>query len=279
MIHQESTFQGVGGYTLFSQSWLPEGKPTAVLIIIHGVGEHSGRYHHVVDYFVPLGYAIYSYDQRGHGRSPGKRGHVNDFSEFRHDVRTFVNLVKTAQPERPLFIMGHSLGGLISLDYVLHHPQGLSGAIISAPALGDVQLSPALLTISRILSRLTPGLLINGDLETDKISRIPAEISAYQNDPLVHGKGSPRIVTEVEKTNSWVMRHAADWQVPLLMYHGDADAITQPQASRQFFDQITFPDKQYISYPGGYHESHNDLHKEQTFADIKEWLAAHLPAE
>lgn len=276
MKHTENTFPGSGGMQLVYQTWRPETAVKAVLALVHGIGEHSGRYQHLVGYFVPKGYVVYGFDHRGHGRSPGQRGHINHWDEFRGDVQAYVQLIAKQEPGLPIFLLGHSLGGLITLDYLLHSPDGLRGAIVSAPPVSPAGMPPFLQFLSRVLSRLSPTLSINNSLDINGVSRETAVVQAYLQDPLNHPKGTPRFGASFLDTTNWIQTHVADWKLPLLMYHGDADRLTNPRASRQFFDKIPYPDKTYISYPGGYHESHNDIHKEQVFADIEQWLGNRL---
>lgn len=276
MQHQESTFKGSEGLALYYQAWLPDTPAIGVLVIVHGHGEHSGRYPHVVDHLVPHGFAVYALDHRGHGRSPGQRGYVNSMADFRGDVAALVQLAAAAQPNLPLFVMGHSLGGLIILDYVLHQPEGLRGVIVSAPAVGSVGVSPILLQVSRVLSRVWPTFSLETGLDVKGISRDPQEVQAYQNDPLVHGKGTARLATEVMDTAVYCQENAHTLQLPLLMIHGAADIITSPADSRRFFDNVSGSDKTYIAYDGGFHESHNDIHYQQVVADISAWLMARL---
>ena len=276
MQHQESTFKGSEGLALYYQAWLPDTPAIGVLVIVHGHGEHSGRYPRVVDHLVPQGFAVYALDHRGHGRSPGQRGYVNNMADFRGDVAALVQLAAAAQPNIPLFVMGHSLGGLIILDYVLHQPEGLRGVIVSAPAVGSVGVSPILLQVSRVLSRVWPTFSLETGLDVKGISRDPQEVQAYQNDPLVHGKGTARLATEVMDTAVFCQENAHTLQLPLLMIHGAADIITSPTDSRRFFDNVTGSDKTYIAYDGGFHESHNDIHSPQVVADISAWLLARL---
>jgi len=276
MKHQEGTFRGTDGLALYYQSWQPDDPARGVLVIVHGLGEHGGRYKNVVNHLVPQGFAVYALDHRGHGRSPGQRAYANNMAEFRGDVHAFVQLVANAHPGLPLFIMGHSLGGLITLDYILHHPEGLHGAIVSAPAVGGVGVPPVLLMLSRVLSRVWPTFSLDSGLDVNAISRDPQEVQAYQNDPLVHGKGTPRLATVVMGAAEWCQANAHTLQLPLLMIHGTADRITAPADSRRFFDNAASADKTYIAYEGGYHESHNDIHHQQVVADIAAWLVKRL---
>jgi len=275
MNHEEGTFQTSDDVTMFFQSWQPE-EPKATLVIIHGLGEHSSRYTNVVDHLVPKGYAIYSMDNRGHGRSPGQQGHVDDWSLFREDTHTFVQMVREKEAGRTFFLMGHSMGGCIVLNYVLHYPEGLTAVVASAPAVGQLKAPPGMLTISKLLAKIKPDLAISTGLDAKGISRDEAEVEKYKNDPLVHGKATPSWFVEFSETAVWTMEHAADFQPPLLMIHGDADPIVDVNQTKKFFAKVKQTDKKLIIYDGGYHESHNDLHKEQVLTDLENWLEAHL---
>lgn len=273
MQHREGTFYGYGRLPLFYQTWQPDAPPRAILLIVHGHGEHSGRYTNVVSHLVPQGFAVYALDHRGHGRSPGQRGYASSMAEFRGDVGGLLRLAATDHPHAPLFLFGHSMGGLISLDFLLHHPDaGLRGAIVSAPAVGQIGVAPILLRISRLLARVWPTFSLNSGLDAKDISRDPQDVAAYQNDPLVHSTGTVRLATEVMDAAAWCQTNAHTLQLPLLMIHGTADRITSPQDSRRFFDNAGSTDKTYLAYEGGYHESHNDIHHQQVVADMLAWL-------
>ncbi|MCA9921711.1 MAG: lysophospholipase [Anaerolineales bacterium] len=276
MKHEEGTFTGVGDLSLFYQSWHPETAVRAVLVIVHGLGEHSGRYFNVINHLVPKGYTIYAFDHRGHGRSPGPRGFINAYIEFRGDVDNFLQLVREREPERPLFLMGHSMGGGIVINYVLHAPEGLAGVIASAPAIGKLNVPPFLAFLSRMMSGIWPRLTLETGLDATAISRDETAVQAYIDDPLVHGKGTPRLAVEMTDNALWSSANAATWEPPLLMLHGDADRLVNVEGTRDFFTRVQQPDKKMIIYEGGYHESHNDIHYQQVVADIEAWLEAHL---
>lgn len=275
MEHREGQFGGANGMELFYQCWQPEAPPRAILAIVHGFGEHGGRYMNVVNHLVPKGYAVYALDHRGHGRSPGKRGHINGWSEFREDVRAFLGMIQRSLAGYPLFLMGHSLGGLVALEYALHYPEGLAGVVASGPALAQTGVSPALVFLSRILSALLPSFGINTGLDAAGVSRDPAVVKAYQEDPLVHSMATARLGTEMTAAQMWTLSHAADWRVPLLVLHGTADRLVPIEPARNFFEQVPVADKRMIAYEGGYHEPHNDVIHEQVTADLESWLEAH----
>jgi len=276
MDHNEGTFTGFGGLELYYQRWRPEGRPKAVLPIVHGFGEHSGRYGNVVDWFVPQGYAVYAFDLRGHGRSPGPRGYINEWAEFRGDVRSFLELVHEQEPERATFLLGHSMGGLIALEYALHHPEGLAGVIASGPVLAQVGVSPLLLALSKVLSGILPRLTLDTKLDATAISRDQAVVEAYVNDPLVHSLGTPRLSTELTRAVEWTQAHAAEMRIPCLIVHGSADRLAPPEGSRVFYENMTLTDKERQVYEGYYHEVFNDVGKERALAAVEAWIGRHL---
>lgn len=275
MKHAEGTFTGFNNEQLYYQVWRPEAEPVATLVIAHGLGEHGGRYMNVVEALLPQGYVIYALDHRGHGRSPGQRGHIGQWTELREDLRAFVLLVQQLEAGRPFFLMGHSMGGCVVLEYVLHYPDGLTAVVASAPAVGTLNIPPVLAFMSRLLSKVLPRLSINSGLDITAISRDTAVVDAYRRDPLVHGKGTPAAAVAFMEAATWAMAHAADFARPLLLLHGDADRLVDVSSSQQFYAKVQHPDKKLAIYPGGYHELHNDWPKEQMVADLASWLAAH----
>jgi alpha-beta hydrolase superfamily lysophospholipase len=278
MEHEEETVESTGGLKLYYQAWHPPGEPRTVVAIVHGIGEHSGRFKNIVEHLVARGHAVYALDLRGHGRSPGQRGHLMAWAEYREDVRAFVEKVSAREQGRPLFIYGHSMGGLIVADYVLRHPEGLSGTIISAPPFESVGVATPLLVLSaRILSRLWPTFSLDVPLDATALSRDAATVSHYLEDPLVHRKCSARWAAEAIDANLWVQAHAADLRLPLLMLHGEADRINTAAGTRRFFESVTFPDKELYVVPGGYHEPHTEPGHEQVLQRVDDYLLAHVP--
>lgn len=278
MKHSIGTFTGAGQVALYYQRWQDaQEPPCAVLAIVHGFGEHSGRYSTVVERLTARGYVVYGFDHRGHGRSPGQRGHIDAWAEFRQDVAAYLRLIAREEPAMPLFLMGHSLGGLIVLEYALRHPEGLCGVIASGPALGQPGLSPALLMLSRLLSRVWPRFSMDTKLDAATLSRDPAALQAHRDDTLVHSRGSARLGTEVSAAAAWTQAHAGDLRVPLLIVHGGADRLVPPEQSRLFFDHVALADKERYEYAGVYHEPHNDIDAARVLADIERWLERHLP--
>jgi len=168
MQHREFFFKGMNGTQLYSQYWLPEESPRAVIALVHGIGEHSGRYMNVVDHMVSNQIGVYGYDHRGHGRSQGQRGHIDSWVEYRIDLRNFLKMIRVQQPGYPIFLMGHSMGALIALDFILSENEELSGAIISGTPIDPVGMAkPHLIALARILSLIYPRFPINSGLDYD----------------------------------------------------------------------------------------------------------------
>lgn len=276
MPHRDGRFSGTGSQALHYQCWEPDALPRAILAVVHGFGEHGGRYGNVVNHLIPRGFAVYAFDHRGHGRSPGRRGHINAWSEFRGDVREFLSLIRREQSERPMFLLGHSLGGLIAIEYVLREGPQLNGLVVSNPLLTTARLSPVVRAAAAVLAYLAPSVAIKTGIDAAAISRDPAVVQQYRDDVLVHSTGTPRLSAEINAARKWTSAHAADLQVPFMVILGGADRLVPPAGGRRFFENVTLADKELKEYPGAYHEPHNDIIAEQVLTDLARWLEAHL---
>jgi alpha-beta hydrolase superfamily lysophospholipase len=276
-MHDEGTFRGADGIELYYQCWRPERDARGTLAIVHGHGEHSGRYMNVVNSLLPHGYAVCGFDHRGHGRSRGQRGHVNSWTEYREDVGAFLRWIASQEPHRAIFLMGHSMGALVVLDYLLHQPGGIHGAIISAAPLEPAGVAkPSLVLLSRLLSRVWPRFPLRLSLDTSALSRDAAVVRAYATDPLVHGTFTARWGTESLAALARVKTRATDVHVPILFIHGEADRLNLPDGSRNFFENAASEDKTLHVYPEMYHELHNDMGCEPVMNDLERWLTRHL---
>jgi alpha-beta hydrolase superfamily lysophospholipase len=277
MRHEQGIFKGFGGIDLAFQVWRPEGAVRAVLVIVHGFGEHIGRYGNVVEGLVPRGFSVWGFDQRGHGQSAGPRGHISAWREYREDLASFVRYVSAHEKNRNLFLLGHSLGSLIAQDFVLHYPDGLRGCILSGILFEPVGAAkPTLVAAAKLLSSIIPTFPMDLRLETAALSRNKEVVAAYERDPLVHHKATPRFGTESLKTIEWVRAHSPEWKVPVLILHGDADRINSQHGSQVFYDLVQFPEKEMRLYSGGYHESHNDLEFPRVVRDMDAWMSRYL---
>ncbi len=278
MEYHEGSLGGAGGLPLFYRFWQREEPSCAVLVRVQGVGGHSGMYQPFVEAVVAHGYAVYGLDLRGHGRSAGRRGHIDRWSEYREDLRRFLVLVVAADPGRPMFLMGFSGGGLLVLDYALDHPVGLSGVVALSPAL-DVGIPASKRWLARLLSRLWPTYAADTSLDRTNVSRDTEAARRLLADPLAFHAATARYATEVFAAQHRVQARAAGLAVPLLILHGTADRQAPPAASRRFFDQVPIADKVYRLYPGAYHALDWETNREEVFADCIAWLDRHVPAE
>jgi alpha-beta hydrolase superfamily lysophospholipase len=275
---RECTFAGAGDMQLFGQAWLPEQPPRAVVALVHGFGEHGGRYTYLAEALTGAGYVLSTFDHRGHGRSPGLRGHVDRADQFLADIKASLVVAKDLAPAVPLFLFGHSMGGLLALNYAIRSPEGLFGVIASAPLLSQPNVAPWMTFAAGALSRIKPDFSFDTGVKPETISRDPAEVKRYRDDPYVHGRASARLGTEVPTAQTWTQAHAGELRIPLLLYHGTDDPLVPIAGSRTFFANVKVADKEWIEWPGGYHESHNDLHRGEVFTAVLNWLERHVAA-
>ncbi len=277
MNHIEGKFIGVRNTQIFYQAWLPEGEAKAVLPIIHGLGEHSGRYQNVVDHFVPLGYVVYGLDQIGHGKSGGPREFVESFDDFSETFTQYLNLVKQWQPGKPIFLLSHSIGGLIAAYYLLDHQAEFQGAIFSAPVVKVAShVSDTTVFMARVLSLLAPkaGVL---PVDPSTISRDPDVVKAYIDDPLVfHGKTTARLSAEMLRALIRVSSETDKITLPFLAMQGGADRLVDPDGAQILYERAGSKDKTLRIYDGLYHEIFNEPERGRVFRDIEDWLAAHV---
>jgi alpha-beta hydrolase superfamily lysophospholipase len=276
MKHIEGTLKGARDAQLYYQGWLPDGDVKAVLFLVHGLGEYCGRYTNAVNYLVPLGYAIYGLDHLGHGKSEGEREVIVRFEDYTEPLTTYYQMVKTWQPGKPVFIYGHSMGGLITCYYLLDHQADFQGAMISAPAIKvSDSISPVTIMLGSILSSIAPkaGVLA---LDATGISRDPNVVKAYVNDPLVfHGKTPARLAAEMLKAMKRVTAEVSRITLPFIVIQGGADKIIDPAGAQMLYDRAGSKDKSLKVYAGLYHEVHNEPERATMFQDLEVWLNTH----
>ena len=277
MNHQEGFFEGVRNTRIYHQCWLPESEPKAVLMIVHGLGEHSGRYLNVVNHFVPMGFAVYGMDHPGHGKSDGTRKYVDRFEDFIENVKAYFDRIQGWQVDKPIFLVGHSLGGLIGAVYLLDHQPGLKGAILSGPSVKiPDNISPITVFIGKMLVALMPKL---GLLKTapEGVSRDPAVVQAYIDDPLVSKrKTTARLAAEILKAMQRVSREAGRITLPILILQGGADWIVDPAGAKMLYDSVSSADKEIKIYDGLYHEVYNEPEHPAVLRDVEQWIGTHM---
>ena len=277
MKHIDGNFKGIRNLNIYYQGWLPDKKIKVVLLVVHGLGEHSGRYMNVVDHFVPLGYAVYGIDHVGHGKSDGEREMVESFDDFTDTLSIFYKMVTQWQAGTPIFILGHSMGGLISSYYLIDHQADFKGAIISGPAVKVGEgISQATIIMGKILSKIVPKMGIIA-LDVNAISKDSAVVTAYENDPLVfHGKTPARLGAEMLSTMQRVNSEASKIALPIILVHGSEDALADPAGSQMLYDETNSKDKTLKIYDGLYHEVFNEPARAQVLNDVENWLESHL---
>jgi alpha-beta hydrolase superfamily lysophospholipase len=276
--HSEGWFQGQRNIRLFHRSWAPDGNVRAVLLIVHGLFEHSSRYAGLADYCVSQGFAVCSYDQRGHGKSGGLRGYVNKFSDFIFDLAAYYRLVRSTFPYQRIFMLGHSIGGTIATAYAADHQEDLSGLILSAPTIKPgVSVTSFSIFSARILSVLLPKLGIS-PIDASAISRDPGIVEAYRNDPLVyHGKIRARLGAELIDTMQKLLPvKMGKIELPILVMHGALDRLSNPEGCSLLYESVKSKDKTLKSYEGFYHEIFNEPERSRVFTDMGQWIISHL---
>ena len=273
--YEESKLTASDGLLLYTQSWCAA-YPKATIVLIHGISEHSTRYRHVGEYWAAHGYTVHTMDLRGHGRSPGKRILVRQIEEHSHDVGTLLTWARQQAPTLPLFLFGHSMGGLIVTYYTLTQSPDLAGVILSGPALKLNGASPLLVAIGRIIAKVYPTFPMS-TIDTTGISRDAAVVLANKADPLIYHDGVPAATAlAMVKAVAYVQTHWSAFHWPLLILQGTADRIVNPAGSQQFYAQAGSADKTLKLYDGFYHELLNEPEKEQVMADIVAWLDNHI---
>ncbi len=277
MRHHEGTFTAADGLTIFHQHWLPDADPAAVILLFHGLGEHSNRYVHVAGMLVDAGYAVHALDHRGHGRSEGKRTFVKSYDELQRDLLQFRRLVEQQHPGLPVIVLGHSMGGNLAMGHVLDHQAGVTGLALSGAALETVDaISPIQKKVYGVLAKVAPGLRPQG-LSAAAVSRDPAVVAAYEHDPLVfHGKISAGLgVALIDSMDRFRARYA-ELRLPLLIMHGTADALVPVSSSRMLEVAAVNADVTAHYYDGLFHEIFNEPEQQQVFADLRAWLTGAL---
>jgi acylglycerol lipase len=265
-----AAFRGARGVEIYWQSWLPDGPARAVVVIVHGFGEHSDRYDHVAQALTADGISVYAGDHRGHGRSQGTRA-VVDVADVVADVDQLVTLAAQAWPQAPVFMLGHSLGGMIAVQYALSHQARLAGLILSG-ALASVDASPALRRVGRLVAAVAPRAPLIA-LDAELVSRDPTVVAAYRADPLVHhGRIPARTAAQIADTTDTFARRASEITLPALVLYGTADGLCPAAGSVMLAERFGSRDVTIRAYEGLYHEIFNEPERDAVIADVCGWL-------
>lgn len=276
MVHNEWTWKSNDGLELYAQSWEPEENTKAVVCLVHGLGDHSSRYANVGEAFSEAGYALAGFDLRGNGKSAGQRGHYPSLKVLMDDIHQQCQQLGGRFPGVPQFMFGHSLGGLFVLVYATYHKHNMTGVISVAPALRSPVLEQKFkMSIVQILGGLLPTLTIPTGLDPTSVSRDPAVVRAYIEDPLVHDKATLSVGKVGLKAIDWSLSHATEFHVPLLILHGTEDKLVYPHGSKELAELIK-GDLTLRLFDGLHHEIHNEPEQKEVFAFTIDWMNSQL---
>lgn len=268
----EGSFTAADGLTLFRRAWLPD-EPSRTLLVVHGFGEHSGRYDELGAWFAARGCAVHAFDHRGHGRSAGIRTHVERFAELLDDLAAFHAIVREEHASAPVTLLAHSMGGLVALAYLAERRPLVSGAIVSGPALATDRAVPrSRLVLARLLRRVAPKLALAAGLDVTGLSRDAEVVRRYVEDPLVVRTMTASLGAELLAAAAATRSRAAAIAAPVLLLHGKQDPLCPVAASEEFASQLTASGSALRVYPELRHEIFNEPEREQVFADAWRWV-------
>ncbi len=275
MKHLEDSFTGVDNVKLYYQVWRPDDAPKAVVQVIHGYAEHSGRYMNVVNELVPRGYVIYAADHRGHGKSEGLQAYVEKFDIYVEDQKTFLDLIREKEPNLPIFVLGHSMGAIIARILAATYPDGIKGLVLSGAGTKVGGTNAFLKAIAKLLVLFAPKKRIGIDL-SEQISRDPEVVKAYQEDPLVFKKTTVRLGVELLNGMKKANKLTSQITIPTLVQSGSEDKGIL--GAKDLEKLLTMPDKTIKIYEGLYHEVYNELEEDRkkVLKDLGDWLDSHL---
>lgn len=276
-MENECTFEGVGGLRIAMRSWRPEGVVRCIMLLIHGFNSHSGYFAWAAEQFAANGFAAYALDHRGRGKSEGERFYVEQFSDWLGDVDKLAAIARSENPGVPVYMLGHSVGGVIASSYVFQHQQEIAGLICESFAF-DVGLPHLVQLALEGASHVVPHLPVYS-LKNEIFSRDPKVVAEMNNDPLIANEKQPaETASEVLKAAARLKENMPNFNVPVFIIHGTDDKATRPEGSRYFYDNVGSEDKTLKLYEDGYHDLLNDLDKEIVMADILAWVNERTPA-
>ncbi|WP_312166652.1 alpha/beta hydrolase [Phenylobacterium sp.] len=274
-VPKEETFEGAGGLKLFMRSWRPEGPPRAVVVISHGFNSHSGQYLWVGEQLAAMGFSVYAPDYRGRGRSEGERFHVERVGEYEDDLSRVIGIAKSRDPGLPVFLLGHSAGGVIACIYALDQQAELAGLICESFAF-RVPAPDIALQVIKGVSHLAPNVGVL-KLKNEDFSRDLAVVKAMNDDPLIHDETQPSItVAALQRADERLTKEIPTITLPVLIIHGTEDKATLPKGSQFFHEHAGSADKTLKLYEGHFHDLLNDLGKEEVLGDIVGWIEARI---
>jgi alpha-beta hydrolase superfamily lysophospholipase len=276
MAHSEGQLTSTDGLMLRTQRWTPEGIAKAVIVLSHGLGEHSGRYGHTAAALTAAGYSVYTYDLRGHGKSGGPRGHAPNLELLLDDVQVVYDWARVENAGRKFFLMAHSMGGNITVNYVLHRQPSVAGVVLSSPWLGPTTPpAPLLMNMGRFLSGVLPAFALDSGITGEPLAHDADLLSSFPDLSLTHTKITARMGTTVFDAADYALAHAAEFKLPLFILQAGADRLASAAASKAFCERAGSGDKQYRLLEGMFHEILNETERGKVMQEIVTWLDAH----
>ena len=275
----EGTFEGVGGKRLAWRLWEAE-EPVAIVVIVHGLGDHSGRYELVAQSLAARGFTVLGFDQRGHGRSQGIRGHARSFHQLLEDLGYAIQQAKSLGTGLPAFLWGHSMGGLLVIRYLQGEVVGVQGAVITSPWLATAATVPEWkLRLARILDRVAPWLALSTGMAPETLMRDPHRLKAYREDRLVHDRISPRLYHVVLEEQKRALANPNLFETPALFLVPEADPLVMASATKRFAEAIPGGRISLIALAGLLHEPHNEPERGEVFLAAGDWIDRELSVE
>ena len=273
MTHSEFNFN-IFNTEFYGQTWTAD-NTKAVVVLVHGMGEHSGRYNHVAKKLNDNDFSVIALDHFGHGKTEGKRGHNPSFEAVLESVTKTIEKATEIFPQKPVFLYGHSMGGNVVVNYVIRKKQVLKGVIATSPFLKLAFEPPKIkLAVGKLLQKIAPSITLGNELDANHISRDKTEVEKYISDPLIHDKISPNFSLTFIDTGKWAIENGHKLQTPMYLLHGTNDKIIDYKGTQEFANNS---EKATLKlYEGGYHELHNDLCKDEMLQDVVNWLNSQL---
>lgn len=271
------TWKNKSGRSVFSQFWLPEGAVNHVIVLVHGLGEHSERFRPWAMRFVDKGIAVYALDTHGHGKTTGRRGHTEAFGFILDDIQHLLSKARSDHPAAKLHLYGHSMGGALALGYVTLRAGDAAALRLASVICTGTAVRPGFeppawkIKLAVLLDSVVPGLTLGNELDPDWLSSDPKIVAAYRADPLVHNRISVRWYNDWLRTIEAVRTHASQIQVPVFMMHGEADRATSPSAARDLAGVLK---ARFQTWPGAFHELHHEPCQDAVFNALMDWISA-----
>ena len=274
--HEEGFFSARDNLRLFWESHTPDA-PKAHVGIVHGYADHCGRYRWVIDALVEDGFAVHAFDYRGHGQTGGRRGHVDKFNDYLHDLEDFWARVRREAGDKKTFLLAHSHGALMALAWQKSRPEGLGGMVLSAPYLQLAIVPPKVKVLAaKVVGKVVPWMPVPSEIKLEQLTRDPEALRQVSKDPLYNRTVTPRWFEESSRAQAEAMADAPSLEVPFLLFCGSGDTVAAPSAAHRLFERAGSADKTFKEYPGMLHEPMNDLGREEVFGDISRWISKHL---